>query len=66
MTGWDQDHTIGKFVQNSDHMLRLINDGGYLPSGLKLCGAPPSVIEFWWDNFPYLNCPDVQFRIVPL
>lgn len=59
--------TVGKWVQDSKNILRLINDDGVLqPNGLRLCGVGASGYSFWWDDVPYLNCPVAEFRIVPL
>ncbi|KAL0630729.1 hypothetical protein Q9L58_010421 [Maublancomyces gigas] len=59
--------TVGKWVQDSKNVLRLINDDGVLqPNGLRLCGVGASGYSFWWDDVPYLNCPVAEFRIVPL
>lgn len=59
--------TVGKFVQDSKGILRLINDSGVLqPNGLRICGVGASTYQFWWDDVPYLPCPVAEFRIVPL
>lgn len=72
---WDGDNynfVTGKFVQTSDGMLRLVREGGVLQTALKMCGGQDEdgtslgAVNFWWDNFPYMNCPDVQFRVVAL
>lgn len=59
--------TVGKWVQDSKGVLRIIGDDGVLQAnGLRLCGAGQSAYIFWWDNAPYLNCPVAEFKIVPL
>lgn len=55
---------VGKFVQDSNQILRLIgdDDGQLKPNGLRICNGG----VFWWDDVPYLPCPVAEFRIVPL
>lgn len=45
------------------------SEGGVLQDGLKLCGgqnAACELVPFWSDNFPQLNCAEVQFRVLAL
>lgn len=59
--------TVGKWVQDSNGLLRIIGDDGVLQAnGLRLCGVGQSVYSFWWDDVPYLNCPVAEFKIVAL
>lgn len=59
--------TVGKFVQDSNQILRLIGDDGQLqPNGLRICGGGETFYDFWWDDVPYLPCPVAEFKIVPL
>lgn len=72
---WDgaaYEFVTGKFVQTSSGMLRLMRAGGVLQTAVKMCGGlneqgvSLGAVNFWWDNFPYMNCPDVQFRVQAL
>lgn len=59
--------TVGKWVQDSKGVLRIIDDDGVLQAnGLRLCGLDKSAYSFWWDDIPYLNCAVAEFKIVPL
>lgn len=73
---WDAgeayEFVTGRFVQTSSGMLRLVRPGGVLQTAVKMCGGQSvdgvalGPVLLWWDNFPYMNCPDVQFRVVAL
>lgn len=71
-SGDSYEFVTGKFVQTSSGMLRLVRPGGVLQTAVKMCGGQSKegvglgAIIFWWDNFPYMNCPDVQFRVQAL
>lgn len=58
--------TVGEWVQDAQGVLRIVGEAGVLPNGLRLCGVERSVYSFWWDSFPYLNCPVAEFRVVAL
>lgn len=58
---------VGKWVQDSKGVLRLIGDNGVLQAnGLRICGVGASAYSFWWDDVPYLNCPVAEFKVVPI
>lgn len=59
--------TVGKWVQDSKGVLRLIGaDGTLQANGLRLCGQGKGAYAFWWDDVPYMNCPVAEFKVVPL
>lgn len=59
--------TVGKWVQDSKGVLRIIGDDGVLQAnGLRLCGVGASAYMFWWDDVPYMNCPVAEFKVVAL
>lgn len=56
---------VGTWVQDSNHVLRLIDDEGVLePNSIRLCNR--GSYEFWWSNSTRLDCPVAEFKIVPL
>lgn len=59
--------TVSTWVQDSNNILRLIDDNGQLrTNGLRLCSVATNIFVFWWDDIPYLPCPVADFRIVAL
>lgn len=59
--------TLGRWVQDSDGLLHLLDaDGALVRNGLRLCGTERQTYQFWWDPFPYIDCPVTQFKIIPL
>lgn len=59
--------TVGTWVVDANGVLRLLDANGALkPNGVRLCGVGTSAYILWWDDVPYLNCPVVEFKVVPL
>lgn len=63
--GPEYHHIVGKFVQNSNKMLRLVADNGELVNCLQIDGTGASAYTFWWDMMHYAPA-NAEFRIVPL
>lgn len=65
-----RDHvTVGKWVQDSNGMLRLLDaKGALVNNGLRICSVftDGGLFQFWWDPIPYLDCAVAEFKIVPL
>lgn len=56
---------VGTWVQDSNNVLRLINDAGVLePNSIRLCNQ--GLYGFWWSNSTRLDCPVVEFKTVSL
>lgn len=58
---------VGRWVQDSNGVLHLLDaDGALVRNGLRICGTERTTYQFWWDPFPYIDCPVAQFKIIPL